>query len=133
MFPMWGASFIPSKSEDEVARRTPRFGACAALELDGDGAETGRFTVTAGGRRLAALKLLVKQKRLAKNAPVPCIVKTDGVEEEDSLAENAMREALLGCRAPSWLENIRFRIEKAMIRENIELEYSHVSWLWLAA
>ncbi len=30
------------------------------------------------------------------------------------------------CREPSWLENIRFRIEKAMIRENIELEYSHV-------
>ena len=50
MFPMWGASFIPSKSEDEVARRTPCFGACAALELDGDGAERGRFTLTGGGR-----------------------------------------------------------------------------------
>jgi hypothetical protein len=31
-----------------------------------------------------------------------------------------------GCREPSWHENIRFRIEKAMIRENIEREYSHV-------
>ncbi len=30
--------------------------------------------MTAGDRRLAALKPLVKQKRLAKNAPVPCIV-----------------------------------------------------------
>ena len=62
--------------------------------VDGGGAETGKYAVTAGGWRLAALKLLVKQKRLAKNAPVPCIVKTDGVEEEDFLAENTMREAL---------------------------------------
>jgi ParB family chromosome partitioning protein len=62
--------------------------------LGEDGEESGKFAVTAGGRRLAALKLLVKQKRLAKNAPVPCIVKTDGIEEEDSLAENTMRQAL---------------------------------------
>lgn len=58
------------------------------------GEESGKFAVSAGGRRLAALKLLVKQKRLAKNALVACIVKTDGIEEEDSLAENTMREAL---------------------------------------
>ena len=64
--------------------------------VDRDGVESGKYTVTAGGRRLAALELLVKQKRLAKNAPIPCVVKTDGVEEEDSLAENTMREALLG-------------------------------------
>ena len=59
-----------------------------------DGEETGKFAVSAGGRRLAALQLLVKQKRLAKNAAVPCIVKTEGIEEEDSLAENTMRESL---------------------------------------
>lgn len=62
--------------------------------VDDECAETGKFAVSAGGRRLDALKLLVKQKRLAKNAPVPCIVKTDGIEEEDSLAENTIREAL---------------------------------------
>ena len=62
--------------------------------LNDAGEETGAFHVPAGGRRFQALKLLVKQKRLAKNAPVPCIVKTDGVAEEDSLAENTMREAL---------------------------------------
>jgi ParB family transcriptional regulator, chromosome partitioning protein len=38
---------------------------------------------------------LVKQKRLAKNAPVPCTVKMEGIEEEDSLAENTMREAFV--------------------------------------
>jgi ParB family chromosome partitioning protein len=62
--------------------------------LDESGANTGTYAVTAGGRRLAALKLLVNAKRLAKSAPVPCIVKGDGVAEEDSLAENTMREAL---------------------------------------
>ena len=63
--------------------------------LDESEAETGKYAVVAGGRRFAALQLLVKSKRLAKNAPVPCIVKPDGVAaEEDSLAENTMREAL---------------------------------------
>ena len=85
-------------SVEDLAEDIARRGLLQSLSVrplvDGDGAETGRYTVTAGGRRLAALKLLVKQKRLAKNAPVPCIVKTDGVEEEDSLAENTMREAL---------------------------------------
>jgi hypothetical protein len=46
--------------------------------------------------------------------------------EFEVLATRRTRSSLNGCREPSWLENIRFRIEKAMIRENIELEYSHV-------
>ena len=62
--------------------------------LDGDGAETGRYGVVAGGRRYAALQLLVRAKRLARNAAVPCIVRCRGAAEEDSLAENTMREAL---------------------------------------
>ncbi|KAF2991458.1 ParB/RepB/Spo0J family partition protein (plasmid) [Methylocystis sp. MJC1] len=85
-------------SVEDLAEDIARRGLLQSLSVrplvDGDGVEKGKYTVTAGGRRLAALKLLVKQKRLAKNAPVPCIVKTDGVEEEDSLAENTMREAL---------------------------------------
>ena len=55
------------------------------------------FEVPAGGRRYRALELLVKQKRLAKTAPVPCIVKSatsDVSAEEDSLAENMQRQAL---------------------------------------
>jgi ParB family chromosome partitioning protein len=65
--------------------------------LDGDGQETGIWEVPAGGRRYRALELLVKQKRLAKTAPVPCIVGETGDEisaEEDSLAENVHRVAL---------------------------------------
>ena len=62
--------------------------------LDADHEETGSYSVQAGGRRFRALKLLVKQKKLAKNAPIPCIVKTDGFAEADSLAENTQRQAL---------------------------------------
>jgi len=55
------------------------------------------FEVPAGGRRFRALELLVKQKRLNKNAPVPCIVSeaTDDILiEEVSLAENIERAPL---------------------------------------
>ena len=34
--------------------------------------------------------------------------------------------ACSGCWEPSWLENIELRAKKAMKRENIDLEYSHV-------
>ena len=62
--------------------------------VDEAGYETGLYGVQAGGRRLRALQLLVKQKKLAKNALVPCIVRTEGFVEADSLAENTEREAL---------------------------------------
>ena len=62
--------------------------------LDNEGAETGMFEVPAGGHRFRALELLVKQKRMTKTQPVPCVVRTDGIAEEDSLAENIQREAL---------------------------------------
>jgi ParB family chromosome partitioning protein len=64
--------------------------------LNGDGEETGTYEVPAGGRRYLALGILVKQKRLAKNEPIPCIVNRSGATsaEEDSLAENVHRENL---------------------------------------
>ena len=62
--------------------------------LDDKGAETGMFEIPAGGRRYRALELLVRQKRLAKTAPIPCIIRTEGIAEEDSLAENVQRAPL---------------------------------------
>lgn len=64
--------------------------------LGEDGEETGTFEVPAGGRRYLALGILIKQKRLAKNEPIPCIVNrsTATSAEEDSLAENFHREDL---------------------------------------
>jgi hypothetical protein len=56
---------------EDIARRTLLQGLNVRPVLDADGVETGMFEVPAGGRRYRALQLLVKQKRLAKTAPVP--------------------------------------------------------------
>jgi ParB family chromosome partitioning protein len=54
----------------------------------------GKFEVVAGGRRLAALKLLVKYKRMDKDAEIPCHVLSDEDAGEISLAENVQREPM---------------------------------------
>jgi len=82
---------------EDIARRTLLQSLNVRPVLDPDGHETGMFEVPAGGRRFQALALLVKQKRLAKTAPVPCVVReadADISAEEDSLAENVQRAAL---------------------------------------
>ncbi|MGO9942279.1 MAG: ParB/RepB/Spo0J family partition protein [Rhodoblastus sp.] len=82
---------------DSIARRGLIQSLHVRAVLDADGKETGMFEVPAGGRRYRALELLVKQKRLNKSAPVPCIVSeaNDGILiEEVSLAENIERAPL---------------------------------------
>lgn len=79
---------------EDIARRTLLSSITVRPVLDDDGAETGMFEIPAGGRRYRALEHLVKQRRLNKTAPVPCIVRTDGLAEEDSLAENIQRAPL---------------------------------------
>ncbi|WP_298193068.1 ParB/RepB/Spo0J family partition protein [Novosphingobium sp.] len=82
---------------DDIVRRTLLQSLNVRPVLDTEGQETGQFEVPAGGRRFRALELLVKQKRLAKDAPIPCVVKAanDAVTaEEDSFAENTFREQL---------------------------------------
>mgnify|MGYP005824637683 FL=1 len=81
---------------EDIARRTLLQSLNVRPVLDGDGHETGMFEVPAGGRRYRALERLVKQKRLARTAPVPCVVREgdDISAEEDSLAENSQREPL---------------------------------------
>lgn len=88
-------------SIEELAASIARRGLIQSLHvraiLDAEGAETGKFEVPAGGRRYRALELLVKQKRLAKNAPVPCVVGDAASEvliDEVSLAENIDRAPL---------------------------------------
>ena len=78
----------------DIARRGLLQSLSVRQILNDAGEETGAYGVQAGGRRLRALQLLVKQKKLAKNAPVPCIIRTEGFVEADSLAENTEREAL---------------------------------------
>jgi ParB family transcriptional regulator, chromosome partitioning protein len=79
---------------DDIARRTLLQSLSVRPVADGDGKETGMFEVPAGGRRFRALELLVRQKRMSKTQPAPCVVRTGGLAEEDSLAENVHREAL---------------------------------------
>ena len=79
---------------DDIARRGLLQGLTVRPVLDADGVETGMFEIPAGGRRYRALELLVKQKRLARTAPIPCVIRTDGIAEEDSLAENVQRAPL---------------------------------------
>jgi ParB family chromosome partitioning protein len=54
-------------------------------------AKGGHYEVVAGGRRLAALKLLAKQKQIAADYPVPCRALDGADATEISLAENEMR------------------------------------------
>lgn len=104
--------------------------------LDAEGQEAGKFEVPAGGRRFRALQILVKRKRLAPTALVPCIVKPadDPVSaEEDSYAENVFREALhpldefRGMQAlvvqDTDIETIaaRFRVTPAVVRQRLKL------------
>jgi ParB family chromosome partitioning protein len=88
-------------SVEELAESIARRGLIQSLHvrpvLEADGQETGLFEVPAGGRRFRALELLVKQKRLAKTAPVPCILseaQTGILIDELSLAENIERAPL---------------------------------------
>lgn len=88
-------------SIDDLAASIARRGLIQSLHvrpvLDADGQETGMFEVPAGGRRYRALELLVKQKRLNKTSPVPCVVSeaNSGIlVDELSLAENIERAPL---------------------------------------
>ena len=101
---------------DDIARRTLLQSLNVRPQRGDDGEETGFFEIPAGGRRYRALELLVKQKRLAKDAGVPCIVQqASGIlAEEDSYAENAVREALHPLD--------QFRAMQAMVDKGAEVE-----------
>ncbi len=82
---------------EEIARRGLLQSPSVRPVLDDDGAETGKFEIPAGVRRLQTLSLLVKQKRLNKTTPIPRIVRDAGFDilaEDDSLAKNMQHIAL---------------------------------------
>ncbi|ATU72294.1 hypothetical protein SXCC_04259 [Gluconacetobacter sp. SXCC-1] len=110
-------------SIEELARDIERRGLLQSLNvrpiLDDAGVETGAYEVPAGGRRFRALELLVKQKKLAKTAPVPCVVREAGsaiLAEDDSLAENVQRVAL---HPLDQFRAFRDMLEKGMSEEEI--------------
>jgi ParB family chromosome partitioning protein len=104
-------------------------------KLDSEGQPSDRYEVVAGGRRLAALKLLAKQKRITKGTAVPCRILeaggADGVEA--SLAENIVRqdmhpadqfEAFQGLhQSGTGIEDIaaRFGVSAHTVRQRLRL------------
>ena len=52
------------------------------------------YEVVAGGRRLAALKLLAKKRRFPKDWEVPCLLVLEASARTVSLTENVQREAM---------------------------------------
>ncbi|MCR4158343.1 ParB/RepB/Spo0J family partition protein [Kerstersia gyiorum] len=52
------------------------------------------YEVVAGGRRLAALKLLAKKRHIPKDWEVPCLLVQDASARTVSLTENVQREAM---------------------------------------
>ncbi len=111
----------------DIARRGLLQGLSVRAVVDEGGAETGMFEIPAGGRRYRALELLVKQKRLAKTAPVPCVIREGGIAEEDSLAENVQR-ARRCIRSTSSAPSSRFERRASPRRRSPPRSSSRSTW-----
>ena len=83
----------PRMSIPELAASIQRVGLLQNLIVI-SAADGEHYEVVAGGRRLAALKLLAKKHRIAKDWQVPCLQVADGAARTASLTENVQREAM---------------------------------------
>ncbi|MHA6878931.1 ParB/RepB/Spo0J family partition protein [Ralstonia pseudosolanacearum] len=83
----------PRMSIPELAASIQRVGLLQNLIVI-PAADGEQYEVVAGGRRLAALKLLAKKHRIAKDWDVPCLQVADGTARTASLTENVQREAM---------------------------------------
>ena len=84
---------VPRMSIPELAASIQRVGLLQNLIVI-PAADGEHYEVVAGGRRLAALKLLAKKHRIAKDWDVPCLRVADGTARTASLTENVQREAM---------------------------------------
>ena len=87
------ARTTPRQSIPELAASIARLGLLqnliVILAADGE-----HYEVVAGDRRLTALKLLAKKKRIAADYEVPCLLVADESARTVSLAENLLREQM---------------------------------------
>ena len=83
----------PRMSIPELAASIQRVGLLQNLIVIAS-ADGEHYEVVAGGRRLAALKLLAKKHRISKEWEVPCLQVADGTARTASLTENVQREAM---------------------------------------
>lgn len=84
---------IPRMSIPQLSASIQRVGLLQNLIVTAT-ADGERYEVVAGGRRLAALKLLAKKRRISKEWKVPCLLVADGTARTASLTENVQREAM---------------------------------------
>ncbi|WP_107316607.1 ParB/RepB/Spo0J family partition protein [Achromobacter xylosoxidans] len=84
---------VPRLSIPELAASIQRVGLLQNLIVI-PAADGEHYEVVAGGRRMAALKLLAKKHRIAKDWQVPCLQVADGTARTASLTENVQREAM---------------------------------------
>lgn len=77
----------------ELASSIARVGLLQNLTVTA-ASEGEHYEVVAGTRRLAALKLLAKRRKLAKDHEVPCLLVPDASARTVSLTENVQREAM---------------------------------------
>ncbi len=90
---------VPTDADDkdftaDIARRGVLQSLLVRPQIDDAGAPTGRFQVTAGGRRYEAVGRLIDAGTLPADTPLPCKIRSTGIAEEDSLAENVQRAPL---------------------------------------
>lgn len=83
----------PRMSITELAASIQRVGLLQNLIVIA-AADGEHYEVVAGGRRLAALKLLAKKRHISKEWEVPCLLVADGTARTASLTENVQREAM---------------------------------------
>lgn len=83
----------PRMSIPELAASIQRVGLLQNLIVIAS-ADGEHYEVVAGGRRLAALKLLAKKHRISKEWEVPCLLVADCTARTASLTENVQREAM---------------------------------------
>jgi ParB family transcriptional regulator, chromosome partitioning protein len=118
-----------------IAQRTLLQSLNVRAVVDAEGNETGMFKVPAGGRRYRALELLVKQKRMAKTQPVPCVVREGGIAEDDSIAENDERVGLHPLdqfRAFQTLRSLGMSEEDIAAQLKVEAEtIAAEGWKWI--
>ena len=92
------------------------------------------YEVIAGGRRLAALKLLARRKKIATDFPVPCQIRSDAAgATEASLAENFVRahlhpadefeafHAMIVNGASADDDAARFRVSPVFVQQRLKL------------
>lgn len=77
---------------DALAESILRVGLLQNLIVVPVAGEDGEYEVVAGGRRYAALRLLAKRHRIAREQSIPCLVVPDASAVTVSLTENVQRQ-----------------------------------------